>query len=38
MDSAGIGALALLLAPVFAVALVVAAVVARSPTGQSAAA
>ena len=38
MDAAGIGALALLLAPVFAVALVVAAVVARSPTGQSAAA
>ena len=38
MDAAGIVALALLLAPVFAVALVVAAVVARSPTGRSAAA
>ena len=38
MDAAGIVALALLLAPVFAVTLVVAAVVARSPTGRSAAA
>ena len=38
MDAAGIVALALLLAPVFAVTLVVAAVVARSPAGQSAAA
>lgn len=38
MDAAGIAALALLLAPVFAVALVVAAVVARSPAARSAAA